>query len=774
MADSLNGNSGQNHRPEVFSGLTVPTFDPVTPAGRRARWALLITSGVVLLCLLAAIITEHYLKPWLKHQRNFKSVLAAVAVAEGKSPPPFPQEIKQITSAAYGVSDRCTTCHAGFDNPNLADQKQPYGAHPQWVFDIHPPEQFGCTLCHGGQGLATTTEDAHGTVPHWEDPLIPAGYFQAGCGSCHTHVKVPPQELADRGKRLFEQYDCLACHKVDARGRGTGPDLSTVGIRGFLADWHQNHLELQQQSIEPAWLESYGPIDPEEVTAINAFLNTLMQAPAFVDAKALVYRKGCLGCHRINGTGGDEGPDLSATGKKNPNRLDFSYVEGEHNLANWHKAHLLDPALIVAGSLMPHAELRPEELEAVTLYMLSLRGADVPMNRWPAGRFESERLGKREFSADGKSLYSAFCNSCHGVSGQGAGFGIFTQKFPAVTSQEFLAVASDRFIRENLVNGRPGRKMPPWGTKEGGLRAAEIQSLVEYLRSQQPAAPSWQDVSSAQHELELGKAIYRESCAVCHDSNTAIGPDLSNEVFLQTADTKFLYHMLTQGREDTAMGSRPELNAQELASLIDYIESLRSGKKAKLPVLPPADSIMDGQAVFAESCAPCHAERGEGKYAVNIVNPSLLEAASDDYLGAAVRLGRCIQPKDAPGQLSAPEVTDQQLSNAITYIRRRLAKLPAQAPGRLVQGDAQNGQTLFNQNCTGCHGQGGINGWAPELANSAFLAAATDGYLQASIIRGRPMFGMPAFATDNLNYPRLTAEDVNDTVAFVRALQSKQ
>ncbi|GAB4349870.1 MAG: hypothetical protein Kow0099_33120 [Candidatus Abyssubacteria bacterium] len=775
MADSLNGNAERQGQRDIFAEAPVPTFDPVTPEGRKARWALLITSLITLVCLLAAIVSEHYKKPWRMHQRRFGEVLAAQARAQGKRPPAFPQEIKQITVQAFGVVDRCVTCHVGIDDPSMVNEDQPFRAHPQWVFDIHPPEQFGCTACHGGQGLATTAEDGHGYVEHWEDPMIPHDYHQAGCGSCHTHIKVHSRELADYGLRLFERNDCFACHQINGRGRGNGPDLSAIGAKRPRTDWHSQHLALKHRIADEQWLQSYGPLTEDEVFAINAFLDQLMQAPRLVEAKSVVYENGCLGCHRINGVGGDDGPDLSGTGKKNPARLDFSNVPGGRNLADWHKEHLKNPRLIVPNSQMPQPDLTDEELDAATLYMLSLRGADVPMNQWPPARFEAGRLGVRDFPQDGESLFKAFCISCHGEDGMGTRFGISPQAFPALAHPEFLEVASDRFIRDNLFQGRPGRRMPSWGTKEAGLKSSEIEALTRYLRSFEPSAPDWMAVSAQTPDKEIGARLYQENCAMCHGATGegAIGPSLANPVFLGTVEPQFIYAMVAEGREETAMGSQATLTAHEMASLLAHILSWRHDKIMDLPELPAPGSLRSGEAVFADSCSTCHGAEGQGNLAVNLVNPAFLAAASERFMAAAVKYGRCIPPEGSPQGVTAPVVTDQQLSDAIHYIRERLGLGFQQPPGRRARGDSANGQMLFNAMCAGCHGINGRGGSSPELTNPALLAVSTDGYLQASILRGRPSAGMPAFGKDNVAYRKLTAEEVNNIVKYLRSHDSR-
>src|SRR5207253_2806593 len=61
--------------------------------------------------------------------------------------------------------DRCMSCHAGINKAGFEDQPNPWKTHPRRELYLgkHPPEKFGCTPCHGGQGPAVNSvETAHG------------------------------------------------------------------------------------------------------------------------------------------------------------------------------------------------------------------------------------------------------------------------------------------------------------------------------------------------------------------------------------------------------------------------------------------------------------------------------------------------------------------------------------------------------------------------------------------------------------------------------------
>ena len=55
--------------------------------------------------------------------------------------------------------------------------------------------------------------------------------------------------------------------------------------------------------------------------------------------------------------------------------------------------------------------------------------------------------------------------------------------------------------------------------------------------------------------------------------------------------------------------------------------------------------------------------------------------------------------------------------------------------------------TLFANNCSGCHGAGGLQGPAPPIGNALLLAMFSESQLRDIIAQGRPGTLMPAFVT---------------------------
>ena len=87
---------------------------------------------------------------------------------------------------------------------------QPFRRHPVIP---HTLDQFGCVMCHRGQGPATTVEEAHSSTLAWEQPILPARYVQSSCGQCHRAPLTGTPQL-NLGRNLLARYGCVHCHTI--------------------------------------------------------------------------------------------------------------------------------------------------------------------------------------------------------------------------------------------------------------------------------------------------------------------------------------------------------------------------------------------------------------------------------------------------------------------------------------------------------------------------------------------------------------------------------
>jgi len=525
----------------------------------RANKILLLVSSLAALALLgSAAVRENWLQEWKRIQRSYAKALPPESRRD------FRVQLRQIVVPRLRVSDRCVSCHVG-----MAPGEQ--GISGDRVLSKHPnvhhdPADIGCTVCHGGQGRATESAAAHGDVSFWPEPMIPAGQAYAGCGTCHTHLAVPSMARLEQGRALFERSDCLSCHRLDGRG-GTmrtgaaggmeGPDLSRAGAVGFDEKWYGKHVSRSGEPAAAVWRGAVRSLSQDDQQALDIFLSSRVGAPGLIEAKALFHSLGCRCCHKVGGIGGDDGPDLTRVGQLDPGRLVFDHVPGERTVQNYLAEHFRAPGKVVPGSLMPSMGLSETQIEALNLYMFSLRRSELPEAFWPKDRIRAERFGAREFASDGATLYGAFCAACHGADGRGMRYAGMPP-FPAIGGRDFLSIASDSFLAVTIRSGRPGRRMPAWGSPGGPFSESEIDGIVRHIRGLGEGTPFAGDSGPRRWivaDAIRGESLYKANCSLCHGpgGEGGEGPALNNQVFLSSASDLYLLETIRGGRGGTSM-----------------------------------------------------------------------------------------------------------------------------------------------------------------------------------------------------------------------------
>ena len=548
----------------------------------KNKYLLMLSSIGVFVLLAVAAASENFWQEWHGIQKTATTQEGAIDV-----------HLRQIVNPNLKTSDRCVTCHVGMaPGEQISSNLKVAAVHPPVV---HSPTEMGCTVCHGGQGQATTKEDAHGNVHFWTEPMLPAKYAYASCGTCHTPLNVPNLPTLEAARKTFERLDCYACHRVENRG-GTlrvggnvtgmeGPDLSRVGLKGYKTDWYAAHLQNSQNATDGAWKNSFREISDADLAAVKIFLDTQMGASRLIEAKAQFNTVGCAGCHTVGNFGGDAGVNLSVSGFKDPNQLNFGNVPGEHTLSNWIAQHFRSPVSTVAGSQMPALGLSENQIDLLTMYTLSLRRRTLPDLYLPKDRVKAMRFGAREFASNGATIYTAVCAACHGANGQGNRFAGLVPN-PSITNPDFLELASDDFLIATIQKGRTGRPMLAWGERENGLTADELKSLVAYIRAlggNVQYKPDTMPQIWAKGDANTGARLFASNCAGCH-GKTGEGldaPALGNKAFLSAATDTFLVETISRGRRGSLMqgfanGStvRRTLTREEIETIVVYLRSL--------------------------------------------------------------------------------------------------------------------------------------------------------------------------------------------------------
>ena len=182
----------------------------------------------------------------------------------------------------------------------------------------------------------------------------------------------------------------------------------------------------------------------------------------------------------------------------------------------------------------------------------------------------------------GRVLFEENCAGCHQSNARGQ-----TGLAPSLVSKEFLAAASDRFLKSTIMEGRGDTNMMPF--KEV-LKPTEIDAIVAFLRAQGRSSArsglAMDDDRQAMGDPRLGKRWFSQICAGCHGPNgegyagSGSGTAIGKSGFLSKASDGFIRYIIKHGRSNTAMlgftgpDALANLSDAEIDDIISYLRIL--------------------------------------------------------------------------------------------------------------------------------------------------------------------------------------------------------
>ena len=154
----------------------------------------------------------------------------------------------------------------------------------------------------------------------------------------------------------MERRQCMRCHSESG---AADPLPSLVASRG--PEWLAGHVS-DPEMIAPGLRPVPSQVHEREAAAIVAYMRRVSRdrfpgASSHVQTAAAVYARHCIGCHKIDGEGGTDGPDLSRAGEK-------------HDVEKL-KVWISDPEAVDPDAEMPSfaKRLTAAELDAIASYL---------------------------------------------------------------------------------------------------------------------------------------------------------------------------------------------------------------------------------------------------------------------------------------------------------------------------------------------------------------------------------------------------------------------
>ncbi|WP_041313426.1 c-type cytochrome [Heliomicrobium modesticaldum] len=195
-----------------------------------------------------------------------------------------------------------------------------------------------------------------------------------------------------------------------------------------------------------------------------------------------LYKTHCASCH------GEDGKGVQGVKAATLNNEGFLKVASDDYLLK--SIRLGRPSL--ATNAMPHFDTQKLPDEKVNLIIKNMRS-------WHPEISAPVETGEKVAGdpVKGEAFYKTACAACHGQKGEG-GIGA------ALLDPGYLNSASDEFILQSIIMGRPGTNMPPYPD------SPDIRNVVAFLRSKQvPYDPA--------EKKEEGKAKSKDTGAADGD-----------------------------------------------------------------------------------------------------------------------------------------------------------------------------------------------------------------------------------------------------------------
>jgi mono/diheme cytochrome c family protein len=489
--------------------------------------------ALLVLLLFVGQVWKNYDRPYLKYQRQFKALLIQKA---GGQTVDFKFGVRQRWIEALNRADRCETCHLGVDDPRFKDAPEPFRTHPNT--GLHSFEKFGCTVCHNGQGAATSLQEAHGPAADWYKAMYHENFMDNSCSRCHGENIKDQAPVYAAGLQTFADNGCRGCHLIKGKDRvKAGIPLDGLAARvktDWLYRWIKNPKAYLTRTTMPDF--KFSELEAAEVAAFilkGAPPSGISTKGANDKGKKLLLDARCISCHSIENKGETIAPELSKVSSKlYPERISLI---------------LKDPHALWNTSQMPIFGFSSDDIQNLVTFM---SGEYIDLDLDEAESSKDTELVKSADKEKGRSLIEKYgCTGCHdkieGVKDRGETgpeltsigsshldhFDFGEIKVPSqiriVANWLYNKMANSRLFKTDL-------KMPDFAFND--VNAQAVTTYLLSLKAEETPAAYVLPLGKTPHPYTpqgpFGKILDKYRCLVCHKINGQGGelaPDLSQE-----------------------------------------------------------------------------------------------------------------------------------------------------------------------------------------------------------------------------------------------------
>jgi len=344
--------------------------------------------------------------------------------------------------------------------------------------------------------------------------------------------------------------------------------------------------------------------------------------------------------------------------------------------------------------------------------------AEVSLSLWSETLSAPSRTALLNFlvAPDGQRLFSTNCSSCHGRS---------------------VAYSGEVVELQTLISqGGLHLEMPPWQEK---LNSDQLDSLARYVSST--------DATAQDEEL------FNQFCASCHGS-----------LIPQMNEFRLARERIASGGSHETMPVWGEvLTSEQLEALVLYTLEAAEGTPMEV-----------GQELYAQSCAICHGDFGEGgpnpARSDDVIAPistaEYLKTRDDHTLIQVIAQGQPNFGMSPFGSAFGGPLDDDEISSIVFFIRSWEADPPVDLPPDVdTRTVSLSADEIYIQLCAQCHGQDGLGLIGPSLRDSNFQANNTSQEIFETINKGHE-------ATPMIRWGDLLSEDtIQELSDFILSLE---